>query len=107
MTYANGDRYVGEWNNDERCGKGTLTCINGDECTGTWREERERHVGHEIPDGEGTITFANGDQYVGEWVGSVQGRCSRSGIGTMIYAKSEEKTGKWYQDRFIGGAVVI
>ena len=58
-TYAEGDKYVGEWRNGNRHGQGTYTYANGDKYVGEW-EDSNKH-------GQGTYTYANGDKYVGEW----------------------------------------
>ena len=59
-----GDKYVGDWKNDNRTGQGTYTYGPNSEWAG------DKHVG-EYKDnkrhGQGTYTFANGDKYVGEY----------------------------------------
>lgn len=30
LSYADGDKYVGEWKDGKKCGKGELLYINGD-----------------------------------------------------------------------------
>jgi len=30
LTYRDGDKYIGEWNNNIRYGDGQIICINGD-----------------------------------------------------------------------------
>ncbi len=41
-TYHNGDKYDGEWREDKRHGKGTVTYARADDGT----EEKVRHVVH-------------------------------------------------------------
>ena len=61
--YPNGDKYVGEFKDYQRHGKGTLTWGRG-----PW--EGNKYVGefkHDEFNGQGTYTWANGDKYVGEF----------------------------------------
>lgn len=44
FTYANGDKYEGEWHADKRLGTGRFTYANGDEYEGQWRD-----VSHDKP----------------------------------------------------------
>jgi len=59
FTYANGDKYVGEWKDDKRHGQGTYTWPNQGQHVGEYKDGN-RH-------GQGTHTFPDGDQYVGEY----------------------------------------
>ena len=43
MTWANGDKYVGEFRDDLRNGQGTMTWANGDKYVGNW-ENGQRTV---------------------------------------------------------------
>ena len=36
MTYANGDKYEGEWEKNSRQGKGVMVYANGDKYEGNW-----------------------------------------------------------------------
>jgi hypothetical protein len=58
-TYANGDVYEGNWEDDKKQGKGKYTFANGAVYVGNWKDD-ERH-------GEGKATCANGAVYVGNW----------------------------------------
>jgi len=58
FTFANGDKYVGEFRNGKRHGQGTNTLANGNKYVGEFRNGK--------PNGQGTNTFANGNKYVGE-----------------------------------------
>ena len=37
MAYADGSKYVGEYEDDMRNGQGTMTYANGDEYVGEWK----------------------------------------------------------------------
>ena len=57
--YANGDKYFGQFKDDKRHGKGTLTRANGEQYVGNWKQD-------DI-DGRGTYTFVDGGSYTGEF----------------------------------------
>jgi hypothetical protein len=90
MTYANRDKYEGEWKIDQRDGQGTMTYANGDKYEGEWIDD-QRH-------GQGTMTYANGDKYVGGWLNEY-----RDGQGTMTYANGDIYEGEWYYEKYRNG----
>ena len=59
-TYVDkfGNKYIGEWKNDNFDGQGTLTLTNGGKYIGYFENGRLH--------GKGTIIFANGDKYLGQ-----------------------------------------
>jgi hypothetical protein len=61
--YPNGDKYVGEFKDYQKHGKGTLTfgegLCEGDKYVGEFKDGSQH--------GQGTYTFANGNKYVGEF----------------------------------------
>jgi len=59
VTSTDGDKYVGQFKNNQRNGKGTLTFANGDKYVGQFKNNEYS--------GKGTYTYSNGEQYVGEW----------------------------------------
>lgn len=81
MTYANGDKYTGEWKSDYYHGEGTMTFADGGVYTGTW-QNCQRH-------GKGTMTYAKGGKYTGDWSGN------RHGEGVMTNADGSEYSGEW------------
>ena len=58
-TFADGDKYVGEFKNDKWHGQGILTYANGDKYVGGFRKRKAY--------GQGTFTFASGKKWTGEW----------------------------------------
>ena len=58
-TYANGNKYVGEWKDGKRHGQGTHTWASGDKYVGEFKDDK-RH-------GQGTYTRADGTVKKGKW----------------------------------------
>ena len=52
-TFANGEKYVGEFKDDKQHGQGTFTFATGDKYVGEFKDNK-RH-------GQGTYTWANGE----------------------------------------------
>ncbi len=61
-TYANGDKYIGEWKGDIKHGQGTLTWSDGSKFVGESKEDRARNGTHYDKDGNAIITFSEGVQ---------------------------------------------
>ena len=51
--------YVGEWLNEKRDGKGTMTQVDGSKYEGDFVDD--------MCQGQGKLKYANGDSYMGEW----------------------------------------
>ncbi len=85
-TFEDGDKYLGEWKDDELNGKGTLTATNGDKYIGEWRDGSMH--------GEGAYTFANGDKYVGEYKNH-----KRNGQGTETFVEGIKFVGEYRDDK--------
>jgi hypothetical protein len=63
-TFANGDKYVGEWRDDKRYGQGTYHFLadnqfKGDIYVGEFKDDK--------PNGQGTYTYADGRVVEGIW----------------------------------------
>jgi hypothetical protein len=43
MTFANGDKYEGEWKDDKRNGQGIFTSNDGNVYEGTWKNDKNIH----------------------------------------------------------------
>eukprot|EP01034_Spumella_vulgaris_P031868 gene31868-39369_t len=77
--YANGDRYVGQWTNNQRSGEGEFTTRLGDVYTGTWCADSML---------TGVLKYRNGDRYTGDFRGN-----ARNGVGIMQYKNGDEYSG--------------
>ena len=71
VTFPNGNKYDGEWENDKMSGQGTFTFSNGEKYVGQFKDGKRN--------GEGTFTFSNGGTYIGEWKDDKE-----NGKGTFI-----------------------
>ena len=58
-TWANWDKYVGEWKDDNRTGQGTYTWASGNKYVGEWKDNKRN--------GQGTGTLADGIIKKGLW----------------------------------------
>ena len=87
-TYPNGDKHVGDYQNDKRNGQGITTWINGDRYVGGYKDNK-RH-------GQGTYTYANGAKEVGAWENN-----KLNGYGITYYADgSINKEGIFKDNKF-------
>ena len=84
-TWANGDKYVGDWTEGKRHGKGNFTWANGEKYSGTFQKNDMT--------GKGVKMWPNGERYEGEFLGGM-----RDGKGTMYYKNHKYKIGIWESD---------
>jgi hypothetical protein len=104
-VWSDGQRYKGEWRNDQPDGDGEWTSAKGDRYTGSFGSGKRVGIGRMVyadkteysgawkddrPSGEGTFKFANGDVYQGQFVAGEQ-----SGTGTLTHANGDRHTGLW------------
>ena len=83
MPSADGSgKYIGQWYNGQRQGRGTMVSSSGDEYSGEWFDD--------LFHGFGTFIAANGDVYEGTFV-----RGEMTGFGTMKWANGDTFTGNW------------
>ena len=92
-TFADGEKYVGEFQDDKKHGQGTYTFANGDKYVGEHKDGQSH--------GQGTFTYGQnsewaGDKYVGE---SQDGK--RHGQGTYTFADGTEQTGFFLNGSFV------
>ena len=82
-TWANGDKYVGEYQDGKRHGQGTYTWANGNKYVGEFQDGK-RH-------GQGTYTFADGSQEQGYFLNEefIPNLCKNMGLkeGTDVYGE--------------------
>jgi len=112
-TYANGDKYVGDWEDGKRTGQGTYTYADGEKYVGEWKDDQnngqgtytwpdgEKYVGEWKDDqnnGQGTFTWPDGEKYVGEWKNG-----KRTGQGTFTYADGRITEGIWKDNELEAG----
>ena len=69
-TFADGEKYVGEYKDGKRNGQGTYTFPDGQKYVGEWKDGKRN--------GQGTATFASGSKYVGDYKDG-----ERNGQGTF------------------------
>lgn len=85
-TWPDGEKYVGEWQEEQVHGRGTFTWADGRKYVGEWKDG-ERN-------GRGTFTWADGRKYVGEWKDD-----KRNGQGTFTSPDGHEYVGEYKDDR--------
>ena len=92
-TFANGDKYVGEWKDDKKHGQGTYTWGKGP-------NKGDKYIG-EYKDGKihglGTYTFADGEKYVGEYK---EGK--KHGQGIYTYINGQKYIGEYNSGKIDG-----
>jgi hypothetical protein len=115
-TYANGNKYVGEWKDNQKTGQGIFTWKSGNIYVGEFKDNKNngqgvltfvsgnKYVG-EFKDnknnGQGVLTYVNGDKYVGEFKDS-----SFYGQGTYTYKSGQVEEGTWKDGKLNGQATV-
>ncbi len=115
IYYENGDMYIGEIIQGQRCGNGTLSYDNGESIyEGEWRDNRRNGRGRQITrqgkysgqfveyvfciiisdsdlfSGNGVYCEADGTVYDGDWI---QG--AKSGMAHVKYASGESYVGEY------------
>ena len=83
---ANGFKYVGDWKNGKKHGRGNLTLPNGSLYTGEFKDDKI--------EGQGTFTSSDGRKYVGEWKDS-----KKNGKGTYTWPNGQEYVGEFKDDK--------
>ena len=96
-SFANGEKYVGEFRDNNYHGQGTYSFPNGDRHTGGYKNGKY--------DGQGTYIFGlnskwAGDQYVGEYSGGLQ-----HGQGTYTFANGAKYVGEYQNGKRHGEGV--
>jgi hypothetical protein len=107
LTFANGDRFDGQWEEDALEGQGTATFSNGDSYKGEWHAGKRRghgvytHKGSEpyVYDGgfaddkkfgPGTLTWQTGARFDGMWFNDLP-----NGFGVLTSPDGTMVSGTW------------
>jgi hypothetical protein len=93
-TFANGNKYVGEWQDGKWHGQGTMTFADGAKYVGEW-QDGDYH-------GQGTFTFPDGEKYVGEYKDGFP-----NGLGTYTYADGAKYVGEFRDDEKNGVGTLV
>lgn len=94
-TSPNGQKYVGEFRDGRRNGRGTIILPNGDRYDGQWKDDHLH--------GRGTYTFSDGRKYVGEFLRSV-----RQGRGFMVRSDGTiGESGIWNAGKLVQSFIVL
>lgn len=116
LTFTNGNKYLGDWQDSHRQGqgkllfreghtyvggfvkskmrgKGIMRYVNGDSYDGDWENDR--------PNGSGAYSFNNGDRYEGNFANG-----SFDGEGTMFYGDGSRYEGLWQESKKHGNGTL-
>lgn len=89
FTWSDGSYYEGDWENDLRHGRGLLELSNGFKYEGNWYRN--------IMEGKGTCVFPSGQSYQGTFRSGL-----RDGRGSITFAEGAVYEGRFREDRFDG-----
>ena len=89
QKFTDGSRYVGEFVNGKRHGKGTNYFPDGARYDGDWKNG--------YMNGHGVCVYADGEKYEGEWTDG-----KRNGQGTHFYSNGSKYVGNWVNDKLHG-----
>lgn len=92
LTWSDGERFSGEWKNDKADGWGTSDWPDGRKYFGEWKDHKRS--------GQGTMTWSSGRIYVGEWRND-----ERNGIGTHVFPDGKRYVGNWKNDKRNGQGI--
>ena len=108
-----GDKYIGDWKNDQMHGNGIYIYADGQTYTGeflnglgggfgmhTW-PSKDKYLGQYKEDnrsGLGIYFYSNGDRYIGEWIEG-----NKDGEGTYFYRDGRVHEGLWKDGSWIDG----
>lgn len=109
MIYANGEKYVGEFDNRKRNGQGVYFLSNGDKYVGTWENDQQ--------EGEGRLYKRDGSVISGYWSANslihpqenitrcLTGDCS-NGYSTLLFENGTKVAGQ-FENGLPTGQVVV
>lgn len=82
INYANGDKYIGNFENGKAEGQGSFIYADGGKYIGTFKDDKF--------DGQGTLAYADGNKYVGEFKND-----KVDGQGILTYADGSKYVGEF------------
>ena len=87
-TWADGNKYVGEWKKGKMHGQGTHIWANGNKYVGEYKKGKMH--------GYGTFTSPPGHKYVGKWKNG-----HKHGQGTFTFADGRVEKGNWEKGELV------
>lgn len=93
FIFSDGDRYEGEWRNDERHGKGLMIYAAASDEAGNGRHVEEKYDGDWVDGkmhGRGVYYYADGSAYDGMWQDG-----KMHGSGVFIYPNGNRYDGEF------------
>ncbi len=91
VTWANGDRYDGDWWDGNINGQGVGVWADGDRYDGEWRDGKQ--------DGRGTQIDADGSRFEGVWRNGLP-----NGIGRLVLTNGDSYSGVWVNGCYRNGS---
>jgi len=91
-TYSGGEKYIGEWFNDQKNGQGKYIWPDGENYVGQFKDG--------LYHGQGTYTYVNGDKYVGQFKDDVS-----HGQGSYTFADGRKYVGQYRNDKRNGQGI--
>jgi hypothetical protein len=88
LTFANGSRYIGEFNEGKPNGQGKLIFRNGAQYEGEVRDG--------VPSGRGPYLYGNGMHYAGQFLNGLP-----NGKGTLTLSDGSQFTGEFKDGKLI------
>ena len=88
FLWENGDKYEGEWSNNQINGQGKLIYINGNTYEGNFKDG--------MKNGQGIFIWKNGDKYEGQW-----SMDKMNGQGTYKFTNGNIINGIWKDNNCI------
>ena len=95
MTWFTGEKYIGDWKNNEKDGLGIQYYSNKN-------KEYEGNFKNGFFEGKGVYYYDDGNRYEGDWKNN-----KREGEGIMYYQKGGKSMGKFLNDLGIGKHVFL
>ena len=90
LTYSDGSKYVGEFRDNEKNGRGAYTWPSGATYVGEFRDDEKS--------GQGSYTWPSGKKYVGEFRED-----QKNGRGVLFDSGGfTETSGIWKDDEYVG-----